>query len=304
MFMKGIEIKNLCKSYEDNTVLDKINISINEPGVYLLAGPNGSGKTTLFEIIAGLRKPDSGEIKLFGKNHHDVMFNIKDKKQLGFLCQQNNLRRNSTVKEELNLVKDLFSIELDDIEYLKKFNLEKYYMTKTQNLSGGTKRRLLIAMVFMANQKVVVLDEPASGLDTFNRDEIWNMISDYSKENIVIVSDHYLNQASAYSDYLYLLDRGNIILKDKPVNIKKQFKSKQIIKVRKDRFDEVLAIVKEHCKDYEVRISGTVHNIYINDINQTLIRHLEEKVFTSNAIELEDIYFYHTGKYSSQGRVN
>ena len=204
----SIIIKNLSKSYKDNKVLKNLSISIDKPGVYLLAGPNGSGKTTLLEIIAGLRESDSGEILINGYKRNT----IEAKKSLGFLCQQNNLRKSTKVNEEIQVVKDLYNIDINDIEYLKKYNLEKYYKERCRNLSGGTKRRLLVAMLFMAKQNIVVLDEPVSGLDTYSRDEIWNTISEYSKENIVIVSDHYLNQAALYSNYIYLLELFHILI--------------------------------------------------------------------------------------------
>lgn len=294
--MTGIKIKNLSKSYKNNKVLDNINIEIDKPGVYLLAGPNGSGKTTLLEILAGLRNSDSGEISIDGKK----IDSLEVKRKLGFLCQQNNLRKSSTVKEELQLVKDLYSIDIDEYEYLKKFNLEKYYKDKTKQLSGGTKRRLLIAMLFMAKQEIVVLDEPVSGLDTFSRDEIWNMISEYSKSNIVIVSDHYLNQAGIYSDYIFFINKGKIILIDTFTKIKETCKSSQLIKVRKEFFDDVKNIVSKHCKDFEVRLSGTVYNIFINDKNSDVFQYLEGKKITKHDIDLEDIYFYHTGMYSKE----
>lgn len=293
----SIIINNLIKSYKNKKILDNVSISIDKPGVYLLAGPNGSGKTTLLEIIAGLREYDSGEILINGYKRNS----IEAKKSLGFLCQQNNLRKSTKVNEELQLVKDLYGININDYEYLKKFNLEKYYKEKCRNLSGGTKRRLLIAMLFMAKQNIVVLDEPVSGLDTYSRDEIWNTISEYAKENIVIVSDHYLNQAVIYSDYVYLLNEGKIILHDTFENIKKSCKSEKLVKVRKDNFEEIKRIIEKNCSDFEVRVSGTVYNIFINENVAGVLKVLEGKNVTVHDIDLEDIYFYHTGKYSHEG---
>lgn len=294
---KSIIINDLSKKYDGKVVLDNISININKPGVYLLAGPNGSGKTTLLEIIAGLREANSGEILINGYKNNTV----EAKSSLGFLCQQNSLRKSTKVNEELELVKDLYGLNnIDDYEYLKKFNLEKYYKEKSKNLSGGTKRRLLIAMLFMAKQPIVVLDEPVSGLDTYSRDEIWNVISEYAKDNIVIVSDHYLNQAAIYSDYIYLLNEGKIIIQDTSKNIKNKCKSEKLVKVRKEQFEEIKNIIKKVCKDFEVRVSGTVYNIFINSKVTEVLEALKEKKVTIHDIELEDIYFYYTGKYSHE----
>ena len=121
----------------------------------------------------------------------------------------------------MQLIKEVFGAKVEDIEYLKKYNLEEYYKNKTRTLSGGTQRRFLTAMLFLAGQNIVILDEPASGLDTYSRDEIWNTISEYGKEHIVIVSDHYLNQARLYSDRIIMLDQGKIIANDTFNEIKK-----------------------------------------------------------------------------------
>lgn len=297
---KGVEIEELIKTYDKKKVVNNVSISIDKPGVYLLAGPNGSGKTTLLEIIAGLREPDSGEVLINGYKCNT----IEAKRDLGFLCQQNSLRKNLKVNEEIKLIKDIYGIDIDDYEYLKRYNLEQYYKAKSGNLSGGTKRRLLIAMLLMANQNIVVLDEPASGLDTNSRDEIWNVISEYSKDNIVIVSDHYLNQAALYSDYIYMLNEGKMILEGNMAEIRKSCKGKKLIKVRKQHFEEIESVVKANCSDYEVRISGTIYNIFINSDVDKVTQVLSDKKVSMHDIDLEDIYFYHTGKYSNEGDEN
>lgn len=105
----GIEVSNLVKKYNNRIVLDSINLSIDIPGTYLIAGPNGSGKSTLLEIIVGLRNSDSGTVKINQFTNHDIQF----KKYIGFLTQQNTLRRNCTVAEELQLIKDLFGLKVN-----------------------------------------------------------------------------------------------------------------------------------------------------------------------------------------------
>ncbi|CAK9330891.1 ABC transporter ATP-binding protein [Thermoanaerobacter kivui] len=296
-----VEVKNLYKSYNNSMVLKDINIRIDKPGVYLIAGPNGSGKTTLLEIIIGLRKADKGSVIINGKFGND----IETKEKVGFLTQENSLRKSSKVKEELNLVKDIFNLNIDTYEYLCKFGLQKYYNKRTKQLSGGTKRRLLVTMLFMAGQDIVILDEPVSGLDPFNRNEIWNMIKDYSRNKIVIVSDHYLNEAARYSDYIYLINEGRIILSGTTTDIMSLCKDRYLIKVRKEFFDEVENFISAHFNDYEVRISGTVYHIFLKGDKNRLIRMLEEKgmSFAIHDVDFEDIYFYYTGTIVNQEGV-
>lgn len=293
----SISIKNLIKSYKEKDVLKNVNILIDKPGIYLLAGANGSGKTTLLEIIAGLREADAGEILI--DNYKPNTINAK--KYLGFLCQQNNLRKNVKVSEEFTLVKQLYNINIDSYEYLKKYKLEQYYNQKCKNLSGGTKRRVLIAMLLIAKQNIIILDEPASGLDPYSRDEIWTTIKDYSKQNIVIVSDHYLNQAAMYSNYIYLLNKGEIILQDTFENIKKTWIGKKIAKIKKEKFEQIKDSIELYEDNYKLRISGTVYNIFIYNNISEITKILSKNDIYVNDIEIEDIFFYYISKYDTSG---
>lgn len=287
-----IRTRNLVKSYRDKMVLKNIDFSIDKPGVYLIAGPNGSGKTTFLEILVGLRRPSSGEVTMGQMNPERP----KVKQEVGFLTQQNTLRKNCTVREELNLIKELFKLDIDTYEYLYKFNLQEYYNIKTKKLSGGTKRRVLIAMLLMPKYKIIVLDEPVSGLDTFSRDEIWNMIRDYAEENIIITSDHYLNQASQYCDYIYLLDEGKIVLQGNTQQLIQNFQYSHVIKTRKQHIKKLKAVFQEHYNSLDVKVSGSVYNIFTNKEEiSTNDEVIYLKKFGIHPVNLEDIYFYHTG---------
>lgn len=293
----NITISHLTKKYQ-SLVLNDISLSIDKPGVYLIAGPNGSGKTTLLETIVGLRQSDSGTIMVNGHPSGS----LSAKKSLGFVCQQNGLRKTVKVKEEMELVKEVFNVKVDDIQYLQKYQLQEYYNNRMCTLSGGTQRRFLVAMLFLAGQDIVVLDEPVSGLDTYSRDEIWNTISEYGKDHIVIVSDHYLNQARLYSDRIILLDKGNIIADGDFETIKKKYRCETLVKVRQGHFKSVQTIIEHTGADYEVRVSGTVYNIYLkNKVADVLSALSNQKIVAHDLdLDLEDLYFYLTGKKSYQ----
>lgn len=294
----AIDINGLTKNYGEHTVLNEIDMHINEPGVYLVAGPNGSGKTTLLEIMIGLRNFDGGKALIHNLKVNDVDI----RKHVGFLTQQNTLRKNFTVAEELHFIKKLFKLDVDPYEHLKKYNLEEFYHQKTQKLSGGTKRRVLIAMLFMPEYNILILDEPVSGLDTFSRDEIWNMIRDYSEEHIILVSDHYLNQASQFSDYVYLLNKGKFVLHGKTEELVSDFKGISVVKTRRKHVDDFWSICPKEDWVIDSKVSGSVYNFFIKPKdNQTLHSIDTSNKYTLNTVNLEDIYFYYTGELIQGG---
>jgi len=291
--MIGIEIEQLGKSYGRKQVLSDIDVTIDKPALYLLAGPNGSGKTTLLEVLVGLRSPDSGSITINGMSPGTMEI----KRNVGFLAQQNSLRKNSTVIEEVELVRDLYGVEVDTREFLGRYGLAEYTTQRTKNLSGGTRRRLLIAMMLLPRYQTVVLDEPASGLDTSSRNEIWNTLRDYARENIVFVSDHYLNEAASYSDYTYLMNKGRIVLHGPTQQLLDDFALRYVIKARAEHADAMTSWVRGVSDIYEVRISGTVCSVFFNADEQRLAQLLSgnRTDHTMHRVNLEDIYFFHTG---------
>lgn len=296
--MLGIKVKNLVKQYQEKQVLRNINFEIDKPGVYLIAGPNGSGKTTLLEILAGMRDKTSGEISIFGNNPGS----FGAKRKIGFLCQQNSLRRTCYVKEELQLIKEIFGMaDVNLKEYLKKLGLDEYYEFKTKKLSGGLKRRVLLGMTMLPMQEVIILDEPVSGLDTFSRNEIWNMIVEYAKEKIVIISDHYLNQAAQYCDYLYLLDEGKIIASGTVDQVKETIPESYVIKVHNNERRNLENAFFALNIGFELRVSGTVCNYYIKKDARDILNRREEFEYPIYKMDFEDVYFYYTSRYSHEG---
>lgn len=150
-----VVIKGLRKCYGDHAVLENINMEFKKPGIYLIAGPNGSGKTTLLEIIIGLRKQSEGEVRI-GEQRPG---SLESKKSLGFLSQQNSLRKCCYVNEEMELVAEIFGLKNIDLkQYLERYDLAQYYHQRTKKLSGGTKRRLLLAIALLPQQRGAGID--------------------------------------------------------------------------------------------------------------------------------------------------
>lgn len=291
-------IKGLTKRYGDHVVLDNINMEFKKPGIYLIAGPNGSGKTTLLEVIIGLRKQTEGDVWLGDQQPGSW----ESKKSLGFLSQQNSLRKCCYVNEEMELLAELFELKSINLkQYLEKYDLAQYYREQTKKLSGGTRRRLLLAMTLLPQQDIILLDEPVSGLDSFSRNEIWNMITEVARDKIIILTDHYLNQAAQYSDFVYLLDEGRIVLHGEIKQVISSVKKTHVIKARKDSRSEVENRLKKLGLEIDLKVSGTVYSYYLNDSENNVISVIGTGDFRISYIDFEDVYFYYTGKHSYEG---
>jgi ABC-2 type transport system ATP-binding protein len=285
--MGSLILEEVSKSYKHKTILDKIKMEFKTNGVFLLAGPNGSGKTTLLESIVGLRSFDSGR-----------MNTDFEKENIAFLFQENNLRKLSTVREELELVADLYHVKEDVVAIAHRYQFEEYLNHKTASLSGGTKRRILIAMTLMTDANVVILDEPASGLDTFNRKEIWNLIKKYGENHIVIVSDHYLNQAAEYSNYVYMMHLGHIVEKGCTKDIITKLASYFYISVESDQKDKLESYLHRENINFTERSTGQNFYFYIkvDDINQNDFKRCGYEL---QRLSFEDGYLLYTGDDSN-----
>lgn len=299
MMRLALEVKNASKNYGGKNVLHNISFKIEKPGVYLIAGPNGCGKTTLLESLVGLRSLDTGSITIFSHDGHaEVPRELN--RLIGILLQSNGLRRNLTVKEEMGLIKELFGIQMEDIAYLKSFLLEQYYKTKTQKLSGGTKRRLLLALSFMPSYNALILDEPASGLDTQSRTLIWSAIRQFSRDKIIVVSDHFLNQAAMYSDYIYLMNEGRIVAEGSKESLIKRIGKTHVISIANDSFSKVKDRLKELDEKLESVVLQHSISVFVNVKDHKRLKKFMDDhrdsslILDSHAIDFEDTYFYLT----------
>lgn len=209
-----IKISNLVKKYPSNILFDKLNLEIPDNKIVGLIGQNGSGKTTLLEICMGIKKFNSGNVKI---NNFDLSKDIpiKYKKEMGVVFQNSSMYSRLKVKEILNL----FSTYYDDVECLdinkliKSFELEEHLNTLYGKLSGGWKQRVLLAVALINKPAVLFLDEPTTGLDPKARKILWNNIKDYKEKNecTIFLSSHYMDEVEENCDFIVLLNNGKII---------------------------------------------------------------------------------------------
>ena len=215
-----LTLKNISKIYKDNQrlvhALENVSLDIHEGEIFGLLGVNGAGKTTLSSILATLHPPSAGDILFKGTSiYHDI---YSYRKNLGFCPQKQNLDMFLNVRENLIFAGRYFLVPEATIRSRTTFLMEQLELTRyaefsINQLSGGTKQRVLIARALMHNPKLVIFDEPTVGLDPDIRRKLWHIIKDLKKQGItIILTTHYLDEAEFLSDRVCILNRGKILL--------------------------------------------------------------------------------------------
>ncbi len=208
-----IEAVDLVKTFDKKDAVSGISLGVREGEFIALLGPNGAGKTTTVNMLSGLSKPTSGRIYYNSKPF--TAEDISLKKQIGVVPQHNNVDRDLTVAENLRVHCKLFDIndEKKAIERALEFSGLTGHMDKTADkLSGGMKRRLVIARALLHNPRVLFLDEPTTGLDASVRRNIWDFVRTVNKQQgcTVILTTHYIEEAEVLADRVIIIDRGKI----------------------------------------------------------------------------------------------
>ncbi|MCZ6803069.1 MAG: ABC transporter ATP-binding protein [Proteobacteria bacterium] len=214
--MSALEINNLHKIYQNKLVaLNGINLNVNQGDFFALLGPNGAGKSTTIGIICGLVNKTSGTVKVFG--HNIDTDSMAAKACIGIVPQEINFSQFETC---LNIVvnqggyygiKRRLATERSE-KYLRKLGLWEKRDEPSRNLSGGMKRRLMIARALIHEPRMLILDEPTAGVDVELRRSMWNFLTDINQQGITIVlTTHYLDEAEVLCKNIAIIDQGEII---------------------------------------------------------------------------------------------
>jgi ABC-2 type transport system ATP-binding protein len=245
--MNKLEIKNLTKSFGKKNANNNITLTL-ENGVYGLLGPNGAGKTTLMKQIVTLTKPTSGEILYNGKSIYDKEDEYRD--IIGYLPQEFGAYKNFTAKQFLKYVAALKGIDKNKAsekidELLNLVGLYEVRNKAVGKFSGGMKRRVGIAQVLLNDPKIVVLDEPTAGLDPQERSRFRNLISDISKEKIIILSTHIISDIESVARETIMIKNGSVIIKGNHKDILTAMNGK-VYKITTDKESEVMDIQRDY----------------------------------------------------------
>ena len=292
----AIKIRNINKSYGDLQALDDINLDIKKGEFFGLLGPNGAGKSTLIGIIGGLVHKDSGEITVLGK---DIITDYrKTKKSLGIVPQEITFDPYFTVRETLEIHSGYFGIKNngDKIdELLEALSLEDKAEIGPRQLSGGMRRRLLIAKALVHDPEIIVLDEPTAGVDVELRNSLWEYVINLNKEGkTIILTTHYLEEAEALCDRIAIMDKGKIVKVDSKENLINSI-DKKVISIK---FDEAAPGLKEELGKIDFELSDDQKQIEIEtakkDLDKILGKIIEINVdivdIDIESAKLEDVF--------------
>ncbi len=222
-----LDVKDLDKSFGDVHAVNSISFKVKKGELFAFLGVNGAGKSTTISIICGLLKKDKGTVLVDGSDIDHGLDKIS--KTLGVVFQSSALDKPMSVKDNLRSRAALYGIygkefknRLDELATMLDF--KKLLNRKVGKLSGGQKRKIDIARALIHKPKILILDEPTTGLDPQTRKIIWNVMDDLrEKENMTIfLTTHYMEEASD-ADYVVILDRGQIVARGTPVELKNEY---------------------------------------------------------------------------------
>ncbi|MXZ80435.1 MAG: ABC transporter ATP-binding protein, partial [Gammaproteobacteria bacterium] len=206
-----IEIENLSKIYDNGHVaLDRVSLDIKEGELIALLGPNGAGKTTLISIICGLVRPSSGHVTVAG---HDIIEDyLHTRKLIGLVPQELPIEPFESVIKSVSFSRGLFGKPADP-DYIEKLladlSLSDKKLSQIKSLSGGMKRRLLIAKALSHEPRILFLDEPTAGVDVNLRMEMWDLIHQLKESGVtVILTTHYIEEAEEMADRVAVINNG------------------------------------------------------------------------------------------------
>ena len=299
----ALSVENLTKIYSNtksrkpNKALNELNFKVKQGEVFGLLGPNGAGKTTFLSILGGTVVKTSGKVNVWGfdldKSPRQVRASV------GIVPQEINLDAFFSPKQLLDLQAGLYGIAKKDRItnlILKMVALEDKANAYSRNLSGGMKRRLLIAKAMVHQPPILVLDEPTAGVDVELRNNLWENVKELNKEGVtIILTTHYLIEAQQMCDRIAIIDKGNLVALDTTENLLKRIKNKKInLKVKNISFNKNLLMKDINFKIYSknsILITYEKNSLdfgeIVNYLNQNNIK--IEDISTEDG-DLEDVF--------------
>jgi ABC-type multidrug transport system ATPase subunit len=287
---KIIESVDISKAFGITKALNDISFSVDESEIFGFIGPDGAGKTTLFRIIATLLRPDKGEMKVLGM---DCIAGFKElRKNIGYMPGRFSLYQDLTVEENLNFYATVFGTTVKknyDLISDIYSHIEPFKKRLAGKLSGGMKQKLALSCALIHKPKLLILDEPTTGVDAVSRSEFWTMLAKLRQHNItIIVSTPYMDEAMR-CDRVALIQNGLILSVAPPQKIRDGFSRKLFMIKAHEKYKLIIALRKYPDTVTAYPFGDSVHATFAdNHINESLFRFLSEAGLSNiTAVETE-----------------
>ncbi|MHB8604329.1 MAG: ABC transporter ATP-binding protein [Thermoplasmatota archaeon] len=231
----ALRATKLTKRYEALTAVDGIDFEVPRGTTFGFLGPNGAGKSSTMRMIVGLSPPSGGSLEVLG---HDVVEDLRDvKRRIGVVLQDNNLDVDMTARENLVAYARFFDLTgakgaARADELLEFMGLAAKADARVEDLSGGMRRRLMIARALLHDPELLILDEPTTGLDPQSRNRIWEKILAFRAQGkTVLLSTHYMEEAERLCDALVILHKGKIVARGRPADLVREHIGREVLEL-------------------------------------------------------------------------
>ncbi len=302
-----VEVKEVYKSFKDVKAVNGLSFSVKHGQFLALLGPNGAGKTTMVEMIEGIQRQDKGEIIIDGKSwqkHDDAIHRI-----IGLSLQETRFTDKLNVRETLALFASFYGLGRNRVEeVIDLVSLEEKRKSYVGNLSGGQRQRLALGISLLNNPKILLLDEPTTGLDPTARREVWAILKKLKEESntSLILTTHYMEEAEQLCDYIIIIDHGKILKEGTLDNLLFTEEGKKIVEFTLKE-DCIQSEVLSKNKDFKVEwdIEKQKGNLELTKIEKELpgfLNYLNKINLTLENMEirklsLDDLFIELTGRH-------
>lgn len=294
-----LKVSHVTKYYDDFRAVNDLSFEIKEGEIFGLLGVNGAGKTTTFRMIMGLLDKTEGEITLDGKK---IDYSLTD--QIGFLTEERSLITSKTVLEQAiyyGVLKGLTEKEVEEKldEYLDEFNIKEYKNKKIKELSKGNQQKIQFIISILHSPRLLILDEPFSGLDPINVEMFKKIILKLKKnKTMIIFSSHMMEHIEYFCDSLVILVKGNTVLEGKLTKIKEDYRKKNIKVIADLNVDEIKKIkgvveVTKNKNEYTIKIEDIA---YVNDVFKKVSKYNNVIKFVVEEPTLNEIFVSTVGE--------
>ena len=295
---KIIEVSGLSKKYTSGNsfALDHIDLTINSGSIFGLLGPNGAGKSTFINILSGLTNKSSGVVKVCGidldENPKTVRGNI------GVVPQEINIDPFFSPIQIMDIQAGLYGVKKENIknlEILKNLDLFEKAKAYSRSLSGGMKRRLMVAKAMVHNPPLLILDEPTAGVDVELRSKLWDSIRTLNKKGVtIILTTHYLKEAEILCDRIAVINKGKVIACDEKKKFMQLLDEKELIIEFSEQIKKIPSEIKKYCKKKEKKsltLKFKKSKISTADIIKIFVeKKFKLKEISTKESDLEDVF--------------